>query len=121
MKGSAIRSSAEEKDPVFLLLRRSEEALFLNPGGCVFLAVCPTYFHTFWVSFVTWLLLLSSNLRSLLFLFIYLFYLAMDFVCLALLHTKKKVMTSSLSPHTAKRDSVGLCVCVCVFSHLQHL
>lgn len=39
MKGSAIRSSAEEKDPVFLLPRRSEEALFLNPGGVFFLTL----------------------------------------------------------------------------------
>lgn len=75
MKGSTIRSSAEEKDPVCLLLRRSEQVLFLNPRGVFFLTLSQSTRHIFTPlgSFVTWLLLLSSsNLGSSL--FIYLFF-----------------------------------------------
>lgn len=47
MKGSTIRSSAEEKDPVCMLLRRSEQVLFLNPCGVFFLTLSQSTRHIF--------------------------------------------------------------------------
>lgn len=125
MKGSTIRSSAEEKDPVCLLLRGSEQALFLNPRGVFFLTLLQSARHilTPLGSFVTWLLLLSSsNLGSSLFIY----FSGYGFCLFSAFPNKKKVMRSFLSPRIAKRrvrrlSGIVCFVCVCVFSHLLHL